>query len=91
MGGAAVLFHSLIPSETQTTMRYPTGSEPDPLYPHSQSMHNMLTFSTLLAVLIGVVLLYLGRRGNVLWLQVWSCGLIAASLCYLVADVAGLL
>ncbi len=67
-------------------MRYPVGQDPDPLYPHSESMHHMLSISMLMSIVIGVVLLYLGRRGKILWLTVWSCGLILCSIAYLVLD-----
>ncbi len=67
-------------------MRYPEGQEPNPLYPHSESMHNMLTLSMYLSIAIGLVLLFLGVRGKVLWLKVWSIGLIACSVVYLVGD-----
>jgi len=67
-------------------LRYPDGQSPDPLYPHSESMHHMLTLSMAMALVIGIVLFILGRRGNVLWLKVWSVLLVLASVAYLVAD-----
>lgn len=71
-------------------MRYQEGSEPNQLYPHSEGMHAMLSLSMVLALIIGAVLLYLGLRGKVMWLSVWSVGLILASVSYLVADAIGL-
>jgi len=70
-------------------MRYPEGQEPNPLYPHSESMHHMLTLSMLLSIVVGVVLFFLGRRGKILWMQVWSAGLVLCSLAYLIGDAAG--
>ena len=43
----------------------------------------------LFALFIGLALFWLGRHGRVLWLQVWSVGLIAVSIAYLAADVLG--
>ncbi len=67
-------------------MRYPEGQAPNPLYPHSESMHHMLTLSMAMAIVIGIVLFLLGRRGNILWLKVWSVLLVLLSVSYLVAD-----
>jgi len=67
-------------------VRYPDGQAPDPLYPHSESMHHMLTLSMVMAIVIGVVLFWLGRRGNILWLKVWSVLLVMLSVAYLIAD-----
>ena len=50
-----------------------------PLYSQSEGLHFMLNFTVALALVIGVLLLWLGRRGRVLWLQVWSAGLVLAS------------
>ncbi len=70
-------------------MRYLEGEEPNPLYPHSEGMHAMLSFSMIMSLVVGIVLLYLGYRGKIMWLTYWSGGLIIASLAYLVADFAG--
>ena len=59
-------------------------------YPDSDGLHFMLNFTVSLALVIGIVLWVLGRRGRVLWLQVWSIGLVLASAAYLGAAVAGL-
>ena len=48
-----------------------------------------LNFTVALGLIIGVVLLWLGRRGRVLWLQVWSAGLVVFSIAYLGAAVMG--
>jgi hypothetical protein len=49
----------------------------------------MLNFTVALALLIGVALWWLGRTGKVLWLQVWSIGLVFFSVAYLVAAALG--
>lgn len=51
----------------------------------------MLSFSMVLGVLIGIVLFFLGRHGKILWLSVWSIGLVVLSAGYLAADMAGLI
>ena len=46
-------------------------------------------FALLAALLIGVALLWLGRKGRIMWLQVWSAGLIFFSVLYLAAATMG--
>jgi hypothetical protein len=70
-------------------MRYPEGQTPQTIYSQSEGLQFMLTFSVSLGLVIGVVLLWLGRHGRVLWLQAWSIGLIAVSIAYLAADLLG--
>lgn len=60
------------------------------VYADSEGLHFMLNFTVVLALLIGIALLWLGRRGRVLWLQVWSAGLVVFSIAYLVAAAMGL-
>jgi hypothetical protein len=71
-------------------MRYPEPAVTEPLYAHSANLQHTLLFTVVLGFLIGAVLLYLGRRGRVLWLTVWSIGLMLASLVYVGAYIAGL-
>jgi len=71
-------------------MRYlDDGSSPNPDIPYGESMHNMLTLSMVLSIVVGVCLFYAGKRGNIIWLKVWSLGLILLSIAYLVADKLG--
>lgn len=72
-------------------MRYLDGQEPNPLYPHSESMHHMLTLSMGMSIIIGIVLFILGRRGNILWLKVWSVILILLSVGYLIGDALNII
>lgn len=58
-------------------------------YADSSGLHFMLNFTVALALLIGVALLWLGRKGRILWLQVWSAGLIFFSVLYLAAAAMG--
>lgn len=46
----------------------------------SRNAHNgMLFFTAFLSVIIGIILIYLGRKGKQLWMVVWSIGLIFMS------------
>jgi len=72
-------------------MRYPEGKPPNPDLPYGESMHDMLTLSMVLSIIIGICLFAAGRHGRILWMQAWSIGLIALSVAYLVADWLGIL
>jgi hypothetical protein len=61
------------------------------IYSETAGLHFMLNFTVALALLIGVLLWWLARRGRVLWLQVWSIGLVVFSVAYLAAAAAGLI
>jgi hypothetical protein len=63
-----------------------TGME---IYSQSSGLHFMLNFTVALALLIGIVLWWLSRKGRVLWLQVWSIGLVIFSIAYLIAAALG--
>jgi hypothetical protein len=60
-----------------------------PVYSRSDGLHFMLNFTVSLALLIGVALWWLSRKGRVLWLQVWSIGLVVFSIAYLAASAFG--
>ncbi len=60
-----------------------------PVYSQSSGLHFMLNFTVALALLIGLALWWLSRRGRVLWLQVWSIGLVGFSIAYLAAAALG--
>jgi hypothetical protein len=70
-------------------MRYSENLVSEPLYSQSDGLHYMLLFTVVLAFCIGCILLWLGRRGRVMWLTVWSAGLILASAGYVFAYLAG--
>lgn len=70
-------------------MRYQENATLEPIYSQSSGLHFMLNFTVTLALVIGVVLLWLGLKGRVLWLTVWSAGLIIASVLYLGAATMG--
>ena len=62
-----------------------------PIYSQSDGLHFMLNFTVALGLLIGLALWWLGRRGRVLWLQVWSIGLVVFSIGYLLAAARGMI
>ncbi len=70
-------------------MRYLEDAAPNPDLPYGESMHSMLTLSMLLAIVIGIVLYAAGRHGKILWLKVWSVGLVICSLAYLIGERTG--
>ena len=59
------------------------------IYSESSGLHFMLNFTVALALVIGIALWWLGRAGKVLWLQVWSVGLVVFSIAYLGAAALG--
>jgi len=62
-----------------------------PIYSQSDGLHFMLNFTVVLALLIGLLLLWLGRHGRVMWLMVWSIGLVVFSVAYLLAASFGMI
>lgn len=67
-----------------------TPSQP-PLYAEAGTLQDMLLFTVVLALFIGIALLWLGRHGRVMWLTVWSAGLIVSSILYIGADLMDLI
>ncbi len=67
-------------------MRYLEGAPPNPDIPYGESMHDMLTLSMVLSIVIGICLYVAGRHGKILWMKVWSLGLISLSVLYLMGD-----
>jgi len=45
-------------------------------------MHASLMVSVSLALVIGIILFFAGRKGKKLWLSTWSVGLVLCSLLY---------
>ena len=70
-------------------MRYRTDQGPNEAYPFSESMHQMLTLTMALSILIGIAFIVAGTKGKILWMKVWGAGLLLLSLAYLVADYLG--
>lgn len=64
-------------------MRYREGSEQLPLYSESAGLNDMLLFTVVLGLMIGIILTTLGYKGKQIWLTVWAGGLVICSLVYL--------
>jgi len=75
---AASLFY-----DQEILRRYPRPMNPNDVIPPemlTKNAHNdMLLFTAFLSVIIGSILIYLGNRGKLLWMVVWSIGLIGMS------------
>ena len=87
-----LVFVALLPRCTnlrgiELSMRYKEGELPDPNYTHTEGMHILLMFSVVLALIVGLILFYLGYRGKVMWLQAWSVGLVLCSVLYMANTV----
>ncbi len=61
-------------------MRYREGQEPDPHYPYGKATHQAMDFSLALGIVIGLILLWMSFKGRILWLKVWSAGLVLISI-----------
>jgi hypothetical protein len=60
-------------------MRYRIGEAPG----SGTSTDDMLLFTMAISLIVGIVLVWLARRGRQMWLFWWSIGLILASFAYL--------
>ncbi len=58
-------------------MKYPENIPPEQLTVNASN--DMLLFTAALSIVIGVILVYLGRKGRQLWMVTWSIGLIICS------------
>ena len=70
-------------------MRYREGQQVDPNNPYPESTQMMLQMSYFMSIPIGLILLWLGIRGRVLWLKVWSVGLMVLGIGLLANDYLG--
>jgi len=70
-------------------VRYRTDQGPSEAYPYSESMHQMLTLTMAISIVIGIVFIVAGTRGKILWMRAWGAGLVVLSIAYLVADYLG--
>jgi uncharacterized membrane protein affecting hemolysin expression len=60
-------------------MRYRIGETPA----SGTSTDDMLLFTVVISLIVGIVLTWLARRGRQRWLSAWSIGLILVSIAYL--------
>ena len=68
-------------------MRYREGLTPGSL--GAPAGTDMLVFTAVLGLIIGLVCVAMGWRGRFMWLKVWGLGLTVASLGYLAHLLAG--
>jgi len=71
-------------------MRYRIGEEiPDINNLGEPVGDQLVTFSAVLGLIIGVGFVVAGKRGKQFWLLSWGVGLVIASIAYLAAEVMG--
>ena len=70
-------------------MRYREGQEVDPDNPYPESTQTMLEVAYWMSVPVGLILLWMGIRGRIMWLKVWSVGLMVLGVGILVATKFG--
>lgn len=67
-------------------MRYREGQEVDPNNPYPENTELMLEMAYWMSIPVGLVLLWLGIKGRIMWLKVWSVGLMLLGIGILVAQ-----
>ena len=67
-------------------MRYREGELEDPDHPYPESTQMMLDLAYLMAIPVGLALLWIAIRGRVMWLKVWSVGLMALGIGFLLFE-----
>ncbi len=70
-------------------MRYREGQEVDPDNPYTENTHMMLEMAYWMSIPVGLVLLWMAIKGRVMWLMVWSVGLIALGVGILINEHFG--
>ncbi len=58
-------------------MRYRIGQEVDPNNPYTENTQMIMEVSYWMSIPLGMALLWLALKGLVMWLKVWSIGLMA--------------
>jgi len=66
-------------------MRWREGQEVDPDHPYTEGTHMMLDMAYWMSIPVGLVLLWIGIKGRVIWLKIWSIGLMALGVGILVS------
>ena len=56
-------------------MRWREGEEADPDYPYGEGIHMVMNVAYGMSIPLGLMLLWLAFKGRILWLKVWSVGL----------------
>ena len=67
-------------------MRYREGQEVDPNNPYPENTELMLDMAYWMSIPVGLLLLWLGIKGRIMWLKVWSVGLMLLGIGILVAQ-----
>ena len=67
-------------------MRWREGQEVDPNNSYSESTHMMMDMAYWMSIPIGLALLWMGIKGRVMWLKVWSVGLMALGIGILITE-----
>ena len=67
-------------------MRWREGQEVDPDHPYTEGTHMMLDMAYWMSIPIGLILLWMAIKGRIMWLKVWSIGLMALGIGILVNE-----
>lgn len=67
-------------------MRWREGQEVDPDNPYTEGTHMMMDMAYLMSIPIGLILLWMGIKGRVMWLKVWSVGLMVLGVAILIGE-----
>lgn len=70
-------------------MLYREGQEVDPDNPYTENTHMMLEMAYWMSIPLGLLLLWMAIKGRVMWLMVWSVGLIALGVGILINEHFG--
>jgi hypothetical protein len=70
-------------------MRWREGQEVDPHNPYTEGTQMMLDMSYWMSIPIGLILLWMGIKGRVMWLKLWSVGLMALGIGILIYNFFG--
>ena len=70
-------------------MRYREGQEVDPNQPYPESTMMMMEMAYWMSIPFGLLLLWLGIKGRIMWLKVWSVGLMALGIGILINQYFG--
>jgi hypothetical protein len=71
-------------------MRWREGQEVDPNNPYTEGTHMMLDMAYWMSIPIGLVLLWMGIKGRVMWLKLWSVGLMVLGIGILITEYFGI-
>jgi hypothetical protein len=70
-------------------MRYREGQQVDPDNPYPEDTQVMMEMAYWMSIPVGLILLWLAIKGRVMWLKVWSVGLMALGIGILVIEHFG--